>query len=109
MTVTETTFQQIALEDPSGHWELHCGQLRQKPSMTAEHNETMSLLHIWLGQQVDPEEFRVRSNSGHVRRSAENYFIPDVSVIPTQLFRPQLGTRKLEVYRAPLPLVVEIW
>ena len=45
MAISERTFQQLALEDPSGHWELHCGQLRQKPPMSAEHNQVM----VYLG------------------------------------------------------------
>lgn len=32
-----------------------------------------------------------------------------VYVIPTELVRPQRLQRTLEVYEAPLPLVVEIW
>jgi Uma2 family endonuclease len=44
-----------------------------------------------------------------VRHSAENYYIPDVFVIPFDKVRAHLGTSKLEWYTAPLPLVVEIW
>lgn len=45
-----------------------------------------------------------------MRRTAENYFIPDVFVIPVELVRPLRGLRNvLEAYDAPLPLVVEVW
>src|ERR1044071_3772865 len=98
MPISEATYEQVALEDPEGFWELHCGQLRQKPGMTAEHNEIMSELHAGLYQQLDRQQFRVRSNSGRVRRSEQNYYIPDVSVIPADRFREQLGTRRLEFY-----------
>jgi len=107
--VSEQTFRQLALEDPEGHWELHCGIPRQKPGMTLEHNSIMSELHGILWQQLDHTQFQVRSNSGHVRHTPQNYFIPDVFVIPVALQAPLRGTRALESYDAPLPLVVEIW
>jgi Uma2 family endonuclease len=109
MPVSEQTFLQVALEDPSGHWELHCGALRQKPDMTAPHNRIMSRLSGWLFQQLDLSQFEVRTNSGHVRRSPENYYIPDVSVIPTEFVERQMTSLELETYGDPLPLVVEIW
>jgi len=108
MPVSEETFQQLALEDPN-QWELHCGSLRRKPTMTAEHNDLARLLHIQLVQQLDVGLFRVSLNIGHVRRSAEHYYIPDVFVIPIELLRAQFGTRRLEAYVEPLPLVVEVW
>jgi Uma2 family endonuclease len=61
-----------------------------------------------LRQQLDPHRFRVRYSAGHVSRSAESYYIPDVYVILIELFRAQLGTRQPEVYQPPLPLVVEV-
>jgi Uma2 family endonuclease len=51
----------------------------------------------------------VRTNAGHLRVSAENYYIPDVYVIPVELQAPLWGTRQLETYVDPLPLMVEIW
>ena len=109
MPVSERTFQQLAMEDPSGAWELHCGQLRQKPPMTAEHNHVSIYLAAQLIQQLDRREFEVRQNSGHVQRSAENYYIPDVFVVPTALVRPLRGRYVLEAYPTPLPLVIEVW
>lgn len=37
------------------------------------------------------------------------YYIPDVYVIPIELLRPQRKQHRLDVYEAPLPLVVEVW
>jgi len=109
MPVSERTYLQLALEDPN-QWELHCGNLRRKPAMTAAHNDIGFELAFRLRQQLDRSQYRVRHNSGHVRRSAENYYIPDVFVIPTDLFRPLRDLRNvLEAYDAPLPLVVEVW
>jgi Uma2 family endonuclease len=89
---------------------LHCGNLRRKPGMTFEHNRVAFELALRLGNQLDRSQFDVRLGMGHVRRSAENYYIPDVFVIPTELTPPLRGRRDvLEAYDAPLPLVVEVW
>jgi Uma2 family endonuclease len=109
MPVSEQTFRQVALEDPEGHWELHCGRLLKKPGMTEEHNEAAGELYFQLRQQLARSQFQVRTNAGHVRRSAESYYIPDVFVVPAGLARAQRGTHELEVYAAPLPLIVEVW
>jgi Uma2 family endonuclease len=110
MPVSEQTFKQLAWEDPEGHWELDCGRPRQKPAMTAAHNRTATYLGAMLIAQLDPAEFEVRVNSGHVRRSETRYYIPDVLVLPRELVRP-FDTRVdlLETYADPLPLVVEVW
>jgi Uma2 family endonuclease len=109
MPVSEKTFRQVALEDPEGQWELYCGRLRSKPGMTAEHNDLALELGYLLRHQLPRGQFRVRINAGYVRRSEANYYIPDVTVVPTEAEREQRGTCKLEVYSVPLPLVVEIW
>src|SRR5436305_15348706 len=97
MPVSEATFREVALQDPEGQWELVCGRLRGKPGMTAEHNSTMFELAVTLRQQLSPQDFRVRQNGGHVRRTAENYYIPDVFVIPAPAERTQCGTRQRQV------------
>jgi len=109
MTVSEATYLRLALEDPEGHWELVSGHLRQKPGMTASHNHVMTELIFQLRSQLDKREFTVRSNAGHVRRSSQSYYIPDVFVIPTAFERALLPLRTLEAYPQSLPLVVEIW
>ena len=109
MAVSEATFVKLALEDPEGHWELHCGYLRRKPGMTVEQNRVAFWLGVQLARQVDRTRCDVRTNMGHVRRSPENYYIPDVCVIPMELVRPLFGRRGLEAHRDPLPLVVEVW
>jgi Uma2 family endonuclease len=109
MPVSEATYLTLALEDPEGHWELVCGRLRQKPGMTAAHNHVMAKLFFFLMSQLDQAVYAVRSNAGHIRRSSESYYIPDVYVVPIELERAQMASRTLEVYSAPLPLVVEVW
>ena len=110
MPVTEKTYHQVALEDPQGHWELHCGALRQKPDMTVEHNYIVTRLFARLVQQLDQHEFDIRANMGRLRRSPESYYIPDVFVVPMSFVRPHRGRSDvLEVYEAPLPLVIEVW
>ena len=109
MPVSEQTYRQVASEDPEGHWELHHGSLRRKPQMTLEHNQIASELFFALRQQLDRRRYDVRANMGHVRLSAQNYYIPDVFVIPVELQQPLRGRRTVEAYDAPLPLVVEAW
>jgi len=108
MATSEGTFQQLALEEPN-QWELDCGRLRRKPTMTVEHNDVLITLGVALSNQLDRRAYRVRINAGHVRRTSEHYYIPDVTVIPIELMMPLRGTRRLEFYDAPLPLVVEVW
>ena len=110
MPVSERTYLGLALEDPEGQWELHRGCLRQKPGMTAEHNYIATQLLIRLAQQLDRREFDLRTNAGHLRRSSENYYIPDLFVVPMELVQPlRHRSDVLETYSLPLPLVIEIW
>ena len=108
--VTEKAYRRIALGDPDIHWELHRGRLREKPGMTFSHNRLWFRLGVDLDGQVDPEKFVVGVNGGRVRRSAANFYSPDVFVAPIELTQP-LRNRSdvLEVYDEPLLLVVEVW
>ena len=110
MPVSERTYAALVLEDPEGQWELHEGWLREKPAMSVEHNLLIFELGHLLRLQIDRDDFVIRVNAGHLRRSARQYYIPDVMVIPADIERALLeepGT--LDAYSAPLPLVVEIW
>jgi Uma2 family endonuclease len=111
MPVSEKTYKAVALEDPEGHWELHCGVLRRKPGMSFEHSHLIIELFLALTQQLDRQAFAVRPNLGRVRRSSESYYIPDVYVVPIDLVREGRSQRPnaLEVYVDPLPLIVEVW
>lgn len=109
MPVSEQTFQIVALEDPEGQWELHCGRLRQKPAMTYDHNYVARQLRDDLIEQLDRKTYQVSDNAARLRISPEHYYIPDVCVIPIDLLRPHRGSVQLEVYAEPLPLVVEVW
>jgi Uma2 family endonuclease len=110
MPVTQQTYQLIALEDPEGQWELHRGRLREKPGITFRHNRiSMHLAHQLLNQ-IDLGVYDVRVNSSRVRFADETYYIPDVLVLPiaaSEIFRDRPDI--LEVYDAPMPLVVEVW
>jgi Uma2 family endonuclease len=111
MRASEDTYLRLALEDYHGHWELHCGVLRQKPDVSWEHSHIISELFLSLGRQLEGSEFAVRSQMGHVRRSSESYYIPDVYVVPRELVREgrRLQPKALEVYDAPVLLLVEVW
>jgi Uma2 family endonuclease len=108
MPVSEEIYQQIALHDPEGRWELHCGKLRKKPDMSFEHNRLEARLFGWLFIQLDETQFEVRA-FGRVRTISESYYIPDVYVVPAEAVREHRGDRSLEAYDIPLPLVIEIW
>lgn len=110
MPITAKTYERVALEDPEGRWELHRGRLREKPGMTFAHNETIVLLSAQLLGQIDLKRFVVRIDLGHVRRSDETYYIPDMFVVPRGLPGQDWSVRDvLEVYGEPLLLVVEVW
>ena len=91
MPVTEQTYRCLATEDPERKWELHDGELREKPDMSAEHNDAMFYLGMLLQQQLDRSQFRLRVNAGRVRRIEKTWYIPDVTVIPTELELAQRG------------------
>ncbi len=109
MPVSLATFQQVALEDDDHTWELRCGALVEKPGMTMEHNEDTWEITRQLALQLDPDRFSVRVNAGHMAQ-AEDYYVPDVAVIPVELLESRRGQpRELETYREALPFVVEVW
>ena len=108
--MSEETYRQFALGDPQGRWELHHGQLREKPGMSVEHGDVMMHLVELLHNQLDRSAFRVRAHHARLRRSADTCYVPDVAVIPTaivQALRERPGS--LDAYADPLPLVIEIW
>jgi Uma2 family endonuclease len=111
MPVSEETFERVALEDPDGKWELHCGRLRNKPGMTTRHNLIGVVLGYRLQQQLPLDEYIVSGDRAYVRFSATRTYIPDVAVIPRSLidYMEQHHPDRLEVHQEPLPLVVEDW
>lgn len=111
MAITQQTFERVALEDPDGKWELHCGTLRSKPGMTTRHNHTGRILGFWLQQQLPLDRYEGSSDTAYVRLSPTQSYIPDVAVIPMELLRrkDRDEPNRLEVYGDPLPLIVEVW
>mgnify|MGYP000633828634 CR=1 FL=1 len=110
MSVTEQTYQAVAVEDPERQWELHDGLLVEKPWMGNEHSDVMSYLGFALMGQLDGEKFRVHIDSTRLRETQRRYYIPDVVVIPIDLFRRGLGhPGQLEFYNEPMPYVAEVW
>lgn len=110
MSISEATYARVAMEDPEGQWELVCGRLRSKPSMTMEHNRTSRRLMTRLVRQLDERDYAVSLDQSRVRISSGSFYVPDVCVIPLvleQRLGEQPGT--FEVYDDPLPLVVEVW
>jgi Uma2 family endonuclease len=110
MPITEQAYRKFALEHPDEKWELVCGELRRKPAMTWEHGHTARKLGWRLRAQLGEDEYEVIVNAGRVRRSEQNYFIPDVYVVSMeQARRLFVEPGMLEAYPEPLPLIVEVW
>jgi Uma2 family endonuclease len=108
--MSEETYRQFALGDPQGGWELYRGQLREKPGMSVEHGGVMDNVLAILYEQLDRNEYRIRTNHARLRRSADTYYVPDIAVIPTPVVQALLEQPgDLDAYPEPLPLVVEIW
>ena len=72
MRVSEQAYRELALGDDDRQWELHDGELVEKPAMAYAHNEIMFELGHLLRSQLGRERYRVRVNAGRVRRSARN-------------------------------------
>jgi Uma2 family endonuclease len=112
MVVTAKTFEQVALEDPDGQWELDHGCLRRKPQMTLDHDSAEQLLTARLIKQLDESDYRVYMNTGRLGVSTGSFYIPDVTVIPASYIRQarrERGGNRLQIFNDPVPLVVEVW
>jgi Uma2 family endonuclease len=110
MVVTKLNFEQIVLADPDRQWELHQGRLLEKPAMSYGHNRALGALVVQLARQLDDDAYELRPNVGHVYYSVDNYFIPDLYVVPVAVTRSKRGEpTQLDVFVDPLPLVIEIW
>jgi Uma2 family endonuclease len=108
--ISGEAYERLALAEPDRKWELRDGVLREKPGMTAAHNELAVTLGYMLMSQLDRAAYRVRVDAGRLQRPSATYFIPDVFVVPTDYVIPLLDQHDvLEVYDQPLPLVVEVW
>ncbi|MGI8550727.1 MAG: Uma2 family endonuclease [Dehalococcoidia bacterium] len=110
MSISQQTYERVALEDPDGLWELVCGRLRSKPAMTTEHEGVMWSLTRHLVIQLDERAFRVGMNSPRLRISSGTYYLPDVCVVPraSELRLREIPGR-VALYEEPMPLVVEVW
>lgn len=109
MPVSEQTYKQIVLEEPERHWELVCGQLREKPLMAMAHNRSLDRLDTQVKRQLS-DDFEVRESRGRLRISTGSYYEPDLFVVPVSMvqeFEDDPG--EFEVFEGPVPLVVEIW
>lgn len=106
--VSEEAFRRVALRDPDGQWELHDGQLQEKPPMSAEHNDLTFHIGFMLQRQLPRDQYRLRVNGGRTQGAPATTYVPDVAVVPIAAEQFQRG-RSLEVYDQPLPLIVEVW
>lgn len=109
-TISEAEYRRLALGDPQGSLELVDGRVREKSGMSVAHGDIATVLAFFLGDQLNRDEYRVRTNHARLRRSSRSYYVPDVAVIPAAAVRALLAAPgSLDAYADPLPLVVEIW
>ena len=109
MRVSELEYRRIALEDGDRNWELHDGELVEKPPMAFAHSEILEELGHILRSQLGRERYRVRVNMGRVQHTS-SYYIPDLFVLPVEMTASyRESPDALEVYDRPLPLVAEAW
>jgi Uma2 family endonuclease len=109
MAAIAKTFDVGLLEEFDGTWELHDGQLREKPPMSFGHNESASELAYQLIAQLPHQEYRVFENRGRVRAANGAIYVPDVAIVPVALMVPfREAPRRFEVYDDPLPFVAEV-
>ena len=107
--ISNEAYERLALSDDDRKWELWDGVPREKPGMSTAHNDVENEVGYMLRSELDRSRYRVRVDSGRLHRPGSTYFIPDVFVVPTAYVTPNLGSRGLETYDQPLPLVVEVW
>jgi len=98
------------LEETDGRSELYDGELREKPPMSVDHNQSVWELLRQLLPQLPPSIYQLRSNGGHLAVPGTNSFVPDLFVLPVEtLARMTPEQRRFERYADPMPFVVEIW
>jgi Uma2 family endonuclease len=108
MRTSENEYQEITEVDHVRHWELLDGHLREKPGLTWEAAELVSVLSSLLFNQLDRREYRVRI-IGRVRRPG-TILRPGVCVVPTPFGEEFRGRPDVPaIFSEPLPLVVDVW
>jgi Uma2 family endonuclease len=109
--IDETDYLRVALNDPATKWELRDGLLMEKPQMSFVHGGIVIWLRDSLVYQLDRSHYLVFADASRLRRTARTYLIPDVAVIPTELFRRYVQSQPdgLGVFVEPIPFVAEAW
>jgi Uma2 family endonuclease len=109
MPIPPDLYEQVALAETDGTWELHDGWLTLRSSGTVMHNQVVSNLAATFMRAWPSEVYSARINAGRLRCGEGWYLVPDFFVFPKEWMVPLLGTERLEVYDKPVPLVVEVW
>ena len=91
-----------------GLWELHDGQLVEKPGMSWKHLNIISFLIGVIFRQIDLTEYRVLTES-RLRRLTDTVFLPDIAVVPASYGDSIRDLPSLPIFAAPALLVVEVW
>lgn len=108
--ISQATYEAVASEASDHQWELFDGRLVEKPRMSIPHNRLMARLNAQLVRQLNVDQFEVRMNTGRVRSSGRNFYVPDVHVIPVELLEMSVAAGvELEILDQALPFVAEVW
>ena len=108
VVVSIEEYERRSLAEPDRRWELHDGRMVEKPTMSMGHDLAQLELVRQLSAQLDVQEYKVQF-AARLRANDGRHFIPDVCVTPIALIEAAPDRRRLNVYTAPLPLVIEVW
>lgn len=61
MVLTARTYEQVALEDDMRQWELHAGQLVEKPATSVMHGHQLDRLYFILATKLDRAVYEIRA------------------------------------------------
>ena len=86
--ISGEAYEQLAQAEPDRKLELGRGPVREKPAMTADHNDLEVTLGYMLMSQLDRSAFRVRIDAGRVHRAGATLYTPDGFVVPTAFVTP---------------------
>jgi len=78
--------------------------------MSVGHERVIHRLGGQLWPQLEESPFELRLSAGRVRVDSRTYYLPDLAIVPIVGPDTMQGLcYELEVFRDPLPLVIEAW
>ena len=112
MPIGEDLYHRVAPAETDETWDLHEGWLRYKPGGSFGHGELLRQVMYRLMDRLDRDEWHLRCNAGRLAFGRNTYLVPGLFVFPADYLEAAVATHgweALEVYREPVPFVVEAW